>query len=132
MRRGVDFHPTFSSLTKEKIMIYRWKAENSNEEIIKEKIAGFIDIEIPKSEERMLLLKEVNLKFENGKAAFNLDQIETMIKISRMVKERIKNVSIKFGENEITDFDTIEFYNFHQTIVNELSSILFSGIPMGN
>lgn len=113
-------------------MIYTWVPEKSNDEIISQNITGHIDIEIPRSEERMLLLKEVNLKFENGKAVFNLDHIETMIKISKMVKERVKAVSIKFNETEINDFDTIEFYNFHQAIVNELSSILFSGIPMGN
>jgi hypothetical protein len=113
------------------VMIYRWETSYSKNEAIK-KLVGFVEINVPKSEERMLLLKEINLKYEDGKAVFNLDHIDTMIKISKMVGEKISRVEVSLNDKAITNFEELEYYSFFQDLVNELSSVLFSGIPLGN
>ena len=111
-------------------MIYRWEVNKSKEGL--EKVEGHVDINVPKAQERMELLKSVNLKVEDGKASFNNDQVDSIIKINKAVHDRVASINLKIEEREITSVDELEYYSIYQLVMNNLSNILFNGIPLGN
>ena len=102
-------------------MIYELKID-------KEGFKGFAKVEIPKFSERMAILKETN--FKDGQ---NIDQVDQVVKMVDLAKEKTKELEVKHvGGVEFKSVDSLVDYNGTLPIVYEIAGIILNGVPLGN
>jgi len=90
-----------------------------------EEITGHMIIRVPSVKERLTLIKEAGI---NAKGA---NEMDTMVKLMDKVNDYVKEMDITKGDVNCKDFDSLSHYDFGMEIINEVSTILMSGIPTG-
>lgn len=100
-------------------------------EIKKENYKAIVEIELLPYSERMKLIKSLNFKINNDGQVENygIDQID---EITRVTKERIKSISVKYGnKKEITTLEELEYYQECSEILNECITHVMNGVKLG-
>jgi hypothetical protein len=111
-------------------MKFVWIAEKS--EFGKDGLTGTIEIEVPKFKERMKILKDMNISVGDDATVESsklLDQTEMIIDL---VSSKIKKVNLSVKGHKFNSVDDLEYYEFFQGIMSELSQVLMKGISLGN
>jgi len=85
---------------------------------------GYVELQIPTYKERLTLVKEVGM-FDEKQAMNNLD------KMFEIVESRVKEVKMKYGNEEFNSLDELSYYSEGSLIINECGKIILQGIPLG-
>lgn len=98
-----------------------------------EDIKGVIEIELPKYKDRMAIIKSMNINFgKDGELKFEANQLDIIEKMSDIVNERIKKVSLEtIDGDKIESLGDLEYYSVYSEIINELINIVFNGAKLG-
>ncbi|MGV8130803.1 MAG: hypothetical protein ACP5N7_01745 [Candidatus Pacearchaeota archaeon] len=118
-------------------MLYHWTPEKSKIEkdgklILQEKVKGEIVIEIVKAQERLKLIKDLNLTQVNDKIEINEEMLDRIEKMNDIARNKISSINLVIGDINITTLEELEYFDIYQLIMNEICGIILNGIPLGN
>ncbi|RLC38721.1 hypothetical protein DRH27_01580 [Candidatus Falkowbacteria bacterium] len=86
---------------------------------------GYVELQIPTYKERMTITKEIMV---DGKSS----EVEQGIKLIDLVEKHVKTVNLKCGELEIKTVDDLGYSKEGTELINNMSTIIIQGIPLGN
>ena len=104
-------------------------AMNYTHKVDTENFKGEVIIELLPWKERIAKTKEVSYEIVNGelKERSDFDKGAMALEISL---SRVKSVSVKNGENEITSIDELLNYKEGMEVAREIQSIILNGISI--
>jgi hypothetical protein len=96
--------------------------------INKDGFSGFVEINIPKFQERMEIVKST--EFRNGSKVEDADKVMMLVDLA---KTKSGKVELKHESGvELNSIDDLEYYQEGLAIIYEVAGVILNGVPLGN
>jgi hypothetical protein len=107
-------------------------AEFLTDDVTPNPYSGKVKVKVLKFLERNKLLREVNFKLSNkGEADINAN-LESVDKLSEIVKDNLLSLDVKKGKKKFTSLDELEYDNDVTNFFTEIGLVLVRGVDLGN
>jgi len=96
--------------------------------INKDGFSGFVEINIPKFQERMESVKST--EFRNGSKVEDADKVMMLVDLA---KTKSGKVELRHDSGvELNSIDDLEYYQEGLAIIYEVAGVILNGVPLGN
>lgn len=99
---------------------------------------GFIKIKMPRYKERIEMIKKMNIKPKQSEDNVEVETensgFDSALFMADMIQNYILNIDVTHIETKthITTLEHLECYKEGVELINEVSSVLFNGLSLGN
>ncbi len=94
--------------------------------------SGKVKIKVPKYVERNRMLREVNFKQNVGNEVDVNSNLESMDRLSEIVKEHVLKMEVKKGKTQFHSVEEIEYDMDANSFFTEVGMVIVRGIDLGN